>query len=93
MGDGIATHELAAAVSGAAGLGTIGSHGPGSMQFQLAGRLAAIQSPGRPFFGPGAALAGGPASLVDAGPLYAGESAKRISDVRPAAEVVRALAG
>ena len=31
------------------------------------------------------------AALVDAGPLYAGESAARIDDVRPAAELVAAL--
>jgi NAD(P)H-dependent flavin oxidoreductase YrpB (nitropropane dioxygenase family) len=54
-------------------------------------RLAASQRSGRPFFGPAAATADGPASLVDAGPLYAGECIARIEDVRPAAEVVRAL--
>jgi len=34
----------------------------------------------------------GPASLIDAGPLYAGETVARIADVRPAAALVRALA-
>jgi nitronate monooxygenase len=34
-----------------------------------------------------------PSHLLDAAPLYAGESAARIADVRPAAELVRALAG
>ncbi|HEX7290517.1 MAG TPA: nitronate monooxygenase [Conexibacter sp.] len=33
----------------------------------------------------------GPASLVEAGPLYAGETVARIADVRPAAELVAAL--
>ncbi|HYV14959.1 MAG TPA: nitronate monooxygenase [Conexibacter sp.] len=33
----------------------------------------------------------GPASLVDGGPLYAGETVARIHDVRPAGELVRAL--
>jgi nitronate monooxygenase len=55
-------------------------------------RLAASQTPSRPFFGPVAATAAGPSNLVDAGPLYAGESVAPIGDVRPAAELVRALA-
>jgi nitronate monooxygenase len=55
-------------------------------------RLAAAQRPGRPFFGPAAATADGPETLVDAGPLYAGECIARIRDVRPAAELVRDLA-
>jgi len=42
-------------------------------------------------FGPAAATADGPRSLVDAGPLYAGESIARIDDVRPAAGIVRDL--
>lgn len=54
-------------------------------------RLAATQRPGRPVFGPAAATAGGPASLADAGPLYAGECIARIADVRPAAELVAEL--
>jgi nitronate monooxygenase len=54
-------------------------------------RLAAAQRPGRPVFGPAAATVGGPASLVDAGPLYAGESIARIGDIRPAAELVAEL--
>lgn len=54
-------------------------------------RMAATQRPGRPVFGPAAATAGGPDSLVDAGPLYAGECIERIDDVRPAAELVAEL--
>ena len=56
-------------------------------------RLAATQSAGRPLFGPAAATADGPASLVDAGPLYAGQCIARIGDIRPAAELVGELAG
>ncbi len=56
-------------------------------------RLAATQSPDRPLFGPAAATAGGPANLLEAGPLYAGECVSRISDIRPAAELVRELTG
>jgi hypothetical protein len=55
-------------------------------------RLAATQKPGRPMFGPVAATVGGPPNLVDAGPLYAGECIDRITDVRPAGELVRELA-
>lgn len=55
-------------------------------------RLASTQRPGRPLFGPAAATVGGPASLVDAGPLYAGESVARISDIRPAGQLVTELA-
>jgi hypothetical protein len=33
----------------------------------------------------------GPANLIEAGPLYAGECIDRIADVRPAAELVREL--
>jgi nitronate monooxygenase len=35
----------------------------------------------------------GPATLVDAGALYAGETVARIDGVRPAADLVRELAG
>jgi nitronate monooxygenase len=56
-------------------------------------RLAATQRPGLPMFGPAAATDGGPASLVDAGPLYAGECVARINELRPAAELTRDLAG
>lgn len=69
------------------------SHGPASVQFRLAGQLASTQRPALPFFGPGPPVVGGPQTLIEAGPLYAGESIKRISDVRPAADIVRALAG
>jgi nitronate monooxygenase len=56
-------------------------------------RLAATQRPDRPVFGPAAATADGPPNLVDAGPLYAGESIARIDDIRPARDLVRELAG
>jgi nitronate monooxygenase len=54
-------------------------------------RLAATQRPTRPVFGPAAATEGGPESLVDAGPLYAGECIERIDDIRPAGELVLEL--
>ncbi len=54
-------------------------------------RLAATQTPSRPVFGPAAALSDGPESLVEAGPLYAGECVDRIKDIRPAGELVGEL--
>jgi nitronate monooxygenase len=60
---------------------------PVPMQF----RLAATQAPSRPMFGPAAATVDGPPNLVEAGPLYAGECIDRISDIRPAAQLVREL--
>jgi NAD(P)H-dependent flavin oxidoreductase YrpB (nitropropane dioxygenase family) len=56
-------------------------------------RAAAAQRPGTPLLGPAAATVGGPASLVDAGPLYAGECIARIDDIADAGDVVRALSG
>jgi NAD(P)H-dependent flavin oxidoreductase YrpB (nitropropane dioxygenase family) len=67
--------------------------GPADSQFRLVDRLAALQRESLPMFTPAGAVANGPPSLVDAGPLYAGESVARISDIRPAADVVRELAG
>jgi nitronate monooxygenase len=55
-------------------------------------RLARTQRAGRPFFSPLPAAAGAPQTLLDAGPLYAGETVARIHDLRPAAELVRDLA-
>jgi NAD(P)H-dependent flavin oxidoreductase YrpB (nitropropane dioxygenase family) len=54
-------------------------------------RLAGTQRPDRPVFGPAAATAGDSDSLVEAGPLYAGECIERIGDVRLAAELVEEL--
>jgi NAD(P)H-dependent flavin oxidoreductase YrpB (nitropropane dioxygenase family) len=59
----------------------------------LQSELAAAQRANRPIFGPVAATVTGPPNLIDAGPLYAGECVARISDIRPAAELVRELAG
>jgi NAD(P)H-dependent flavin oxidoreductase YrpB (nitropropane dioxygenase family) len=53
-------------------------------------RLARNQRPGMPLLGPAAATAGQD-NLIEAGPLYAGESVARIDNIRPAAELVREL--
>ncbi len=54
-------------------------------------RLAAAQRAGRPLLSPAPATDDGPTGLVDAGPLYAGETVARIHEVRPAAALVAAL--
>jgi hypothetical protein len=46
-----------------------------------------------PLYGPSAPLASWPEHLLDTAPLYAGESVARITDIRPAGELVRLLAG
>jgi NAD(P)H-dependent flavin oxidoreductase YrpB (nitropropane dioxygenase family) len=55
--------------------------------------IARAQRADRPMLGPLAPAKGGPANLLDAGALYAGESVARIHDVRPAAELVLELSG
>jgi NAD(P)H-dependent flavin oxidoreductase YrpB (nitropropane dioxygenase family) len=55
-------------------------------------RLATMQRAAVPLFSPAGAVAGRPRNLIDAGPLYAGESVARISDIRPAGALVRELA-
>ncbi len=54
-------------------------------------RAAKTQRPSQPFLGPGPPTADGPPNLLDSGPLYAGSGVTRIDDIRPAAELVRAL--
>jgi NAD(P)H-dependent flavin oxidoreductase YrpB (nitropropane dioxygenase family) len=54
-------------------------------------RAIATQRPSRPFLGPQPPTDDGPASLSDSGPLYAGMNVARITDIRPAAELVKAL--
>ncbi len=54
-------------------------------------RIAAGQRPGGRLLSAQPATDDGPAGLVDAGPLYAGETVARLDSVRPAAEIVRDL--
>lgn len=54
-------------------------------------RLAQAQRPGGRLLSPTAVTDDGPQSLLDAGPLYAGEVVARIDEVRPAAALVRDL--
>jgi nitronate monooxygenase len=55
-------------------------------------RMVRAQRPGSRVLSPAGPTDDGPAALVDAGALYAGETVARIDDVRPAAELVRELA-
>jgi nitronate monooxygenase len=73
------------AINRASALGA--RHMPAALQR----RLIAAQHPGSRLLPPQAATDDGPATLVDAGPLYAGETVRRIADVRPAAEIVASL--
>jgi nitronate monooxygenase len=54
-------------------------------------RAVRSQRPGGFLFSPLAATDDDPEVLVDAGPLYAGQTVGRIDEVQPAAEIVRAL--
>jgi len=54
-------------------------------------RMVRAQRPGSRLLTPAGPTDDGPATLLDAGALYAGETVARIDDVRPAAELVRAL--
>ena len=54
-------------------------------------RAIKAQRPSQPFLSPQPPTDDGPVNLVDSGPLYAGMSVGRITDVRPAAELVKAL--
>ncbi len=65
----------------------LASHIPSALQ----DRALAAQRPSQPFLGPQPPTDDGPANIVDSGPLYAGMSVARISDIRPAAELVGAL--
>ena len=56
-------------------------------------RLARSAHLSVPLYGPAAPLAGWPEDRLDTAPLYAGESVARITDIRPAAELVSMLAG
>ncbi len=55
------------------------------------GRMARAQRPGSRLLSPLGPTDDGPANLLDAGPLYAGETVARIAELKPAAELVRAL--
>jgi len=61
------------------------------MPAAVQGRIVRAQRPGSRLLTPLGPADDGPETLVDAGPLYAGETVARIDDLRPAAEIVRDL--
>lgn len=61
------------------------------MPLSLQSRLVRAQDAGGRLFTPIAATDDGGDNLVDAGPLYAGETVRRIVEVRPAAKLVAEL--
>ncbi|MGN6169978.1 MAG: NAD(P)H-dependent flavin oxidoreductase, partial [Solirubrobacteraceae bacterium] len=67
--------------------------GPGVRSLPLAVQTRALagQRPSLPFLSPQAPTDDGPDNLLDSGPLYAGANVGRITEVRPAAELVAAL--
>jgi nitronate monooxygenase len=54
-------------------------------------RALRAQRVSQPLLGPQPPTDDGPDELLDSGPLYAGANVRRITEVRPAAELVRAL--
>jgi nitronate monooxygenase len=58
----------------------------------LQGRAIKTQRPSQPLLGPQPPTDDGPTSLLDSGPLYAGINVSGVTDVRPAAKLVKALA-
>lgn len=55
------------------------------------GRVARAQRPDSRLLSPAGPTDDGPETLVEAGALYAGQTVARISDIRPAADLVHAL--
>jgi hypothetical protein len=62
------------------------------MPARLQQRLASMQASSRPLLSPQPPTDDGPEGLVEAGPLYAGETVGRISTLRGASELVAELA-
>jgi NAD(P)H-dependent flavin oxidoreductase YrpB (nitropropane dioxygenase family) len=63
------------------------------LPMSLANTMAQAQRPAIPILSPAAPLVGMPDQMLDAAPLYAGETALRIDDLVPAAQAVQRLAG
>jgi nitronate monooxygenase len=72
-------------------LNRLSAPGARYMPASIQARLARSQRPANRLLSPQGPTDDGPANLLDAGPLYAGETVARICDVRPAAEIVRDL--
>jgi nitronate monooxygenase len=72
-------------------LNRLSAPGAAYMPEAMQRRMIRRQRPGGRLLSPAGPTDDGPATLLDAGPLYAGETVARLADVRPAADLVRAL--
>ena len=72
-------------------LNRLSAPGARYMPADLQLRIAQAQRPGSRLLSPQGPTDDGPATLLDAGPLYAGESVARVDSIQPAADLVRAL--
>jgi NAD(P)H-dependent flavin oxidoreductase YrpB (nitropropane dioxygenase family) len=72
-------------------LNRLSAPGTRYMPASIQHRIAKAQRPASRLLSPAGPTDDGPANLLDAGPLYAGQTVARIGDVRPAAEIVREL--
>jgi hypothetical protein len=72
-------------------LNRLSAPGARFMPSALQRRTVLAQRPGSRLLSPQTVTDDGPDTMVDAGPLYAGQTVARINDVRPAAELVQAL--
>lgn len=72
-------------------LNRLSGHGARFLPASVQLRLARAQHPTSRLLTPVSATDDAPATLLDAGPLYAGETVARIDDVRPAAQLVADL--
>ncbi len=72
-------------------LNRLSAPGARYMPASIQARIARSQQPSSRLLSPQGPIDDGPANLLDAGPLYAGETVARIADVRPAAAIVHEL--
>ncbi len=72
-------------------LNRLSAPGARYMPASIQARLAQAQRPSSRLLSPQGPTDDGPANLLDAGPLYAGETVARIAEVRPAAAIVQDL--
>jgi hypothetical protein len=68
------------------------NHASGPLRHLPVSDVTPLQRPARPLFSPQPPTDEHPDSVLEAAALYAGESALRIDDVRPAGELTRELA-
>jgi NAD(P)H-dependent flavin oxidoreductase YrpB (nitropropane dioxygenase family) len=72
-------------------LNRLSAPGARYMPASLQQRIAKAQRPASRLLSPAGPTDDGPGNLLDAGPLYAGQTVSRIDEIRPAAEIVASL--